>query len=271
VTIAAGFICENGFLLCADTKITTTIKTNESKMVHHVSDDGLCSLTFVMSSDDINFPRATIQACWEFVGRMEFQSATMEAVRNAVQFSLAEFYREHIFPHPNFEPQSVFQQLLVGIWLRGETALFQPHETLLMPVEEYECIGSGAHLGKYLIRQFEKASSLPATLDEIALIASCVIEEAISYDEFCGGEVETIIVRNNGQVSSICDSVIYPGREFLTSLQIGGWRLLRRISESAITDDAIEEALEDYCDSVRKTNAVRKVQLDMIREARNHQ
>ena len=152
VTIAAGFICEDGLLLCADTKITTSVKTNESKMVHHVSDDRQCSLTFVMSSDDLNFPRAAIQSCWEYASGMDFASATMESVRNVVQFPLAEFYRDHIYAHPDRSPTLVFQQLLVGIWLRGETALFRPHETLLIPVEDYECIGSGAYLAKYLMR-----------------------------------------------------------------------------------------------------------------------
>ena len=60
VTIATGFIYDGGMLFCADTKITDVIKTNESKIVHFRSENGNCSITFAMSSDDMNFPRMAV-------------------------------------------------------------------------------------------------------------------------------------------------------------------------------------------------------------------
>ena len=63
MTVAAGFVFDDGFLFCVDTKITTVIKTNESKLIHYRYADGACATTFAISSDDLNFPRAACEAC----------------------------------------------------------------------------------------------------------------------------------------------------------------------------------------------------------------
>ncbi len=151
VTVAIGFACDEGLLFCTDTKITTNIKTNGNKIEHWVSDDSNCSLTFAISSTDVNFPKTATKQCWDYLKQMDFSTVSMETVHHAAQFSLAEFYRDHIFPHPDRTPGAVFLELLVGIWLRGETRLYVSHETVLNEVDHYECIGSGGYLAKYLL------------------------------------------------------------------------------------------------------------------------
>lgn len=74
MTIAAGFVFNDGFLFCVDTKVSTTIKTNESKLIHYRYADGACATTFAISSDDLNFPRAACDACYEAVSRIDFSS-----------------------------------------------------------------------------------------------------------------------------------------------------------------------------------------------------
>src|SRR5208282_984495 len=78
VTIAAGFVYDQGLVFCADTKISTQIKTNESKITFLVSDDTLCAMTFAISSEDVNFPRSAVSACWNMVSRMDFSKVTMK-------------------------------------------------------------------------------------------------------------------------------------------------------------------------------------------------
>ncbi len=268
VTVAAGFVCEDGVLLCADTKITTSIKTNESKIAEFVSNDRQCALTFVMSSDDLNFPRSAINACFEYLSEASFATSTMEQVRNAAQTPLAEFYRDHIYPHPDRTPQAVFQQLLLGIWLRGETALFRPHETLLMPVETFECIGSGAIIGRYIAGQFKKTGGYPKSLQEAALLASSIIESCIEYDEHCGGEAEMVVMHNDGRIESIENSVLYPGREFLELLQYHDWKMLRALAAQIPTDEEIDSALENHSRDVKAALEERKAILNILREHR---
>ncbi len=258
MTIAAGFTLPDGFLFCVDTKIVTDIKTNETKLIHYIHGNGVCATTFAISSDDLNFPRSACESCCDAVNKIDFASVTIESVRKAIQSALAKFYKEHIFPHPDRDRStgSIYLQLLVGIGLKGQTRMFVSHETLLVPVEEYECIGTGAYLAKYLIRQYLalfRDPDHPLTLEDAALIASFAVESAIDYDENCGGEAEMIIVKNTGEVEETCDALLYPGDEFITSLQREGWKLIRelvRIKSNRETEATF--ALEDYFDRVRK-------------------
>jgi hypothetical protein len=40
-------------------------------------------------------------------------------------------YKEHIFPHPDRASGTVYFELLVGIWLEGETQIFISNETVV--------------------------------------------------------------------------------------------------------------------------------------------
>jgi len=255
VTIAIGFAYDKGLLFCVDTKVTTNIKTNESKIAHFLSDNSLCSLTFAMSSTDLNFPRNAVERCWDAVKGMDFEKVSIEAVHDAAEFALAEFYRDHIYPHPDRTPGATFLELLVGIWLRGETHLYVSHETVLNFVDQYECIGSGAYLAKYLIRQYLKANTQATTEQDAGLIANYAVEQAIEYDEYCGGEAEMLILRQSGTVDSICPAVLYPGERFVRGLQGTGWRLLHDLVE--VTDNYESETasrIEKYCDKIKAMN-----------------
>lgn len=265
VTIAIGFACDEGLLFCSDTKITTNIKTNENKIEHWVSDDDNCSIVFAISSTDINFPKTATKQCWEYVSRMDFSTVSMEAVHHGVQFSLAEFYREHIYPHPDRTTGAVFLELLVGIWLRGETRLYVSHETVLNEVDHYECIGSGAYLAKYLIRQYQQATD-GHSLQDASLIADFAVQGAIDYDESCGGEPEMFIIKNNGHLDSICPAVIYPGTLYTKIMQTKTWKLLHdlaQVKDNYETETA--EIIENYCAGVRMLNRSCQTSFDNFR------
>jgi hypothetical protein len=201
VTIAIGFVYDGGLLFCADTKVTTNIKTNESKIVHFVSNNGYGRMVFAMSSTDINFPKSAIEKCWESVcEKVDFATDSIEKVHNEAEKSLSEFYRDHIYPHPDRTPGATFLELLVGIWLRGENRLYVSHETVLNSIETYECIGSGAYLAKYLIGNYQQANPGANSLQDAELIARHAVQSAIDYDEYCGGNPEMIIIRNDGEI-----------------------------------------------------------------------
>ena len=274
VTIAIGFACDEGLLFCADTKVSTNIKTNENKLEHWISEDKNCSITFAMSSSDLNFPRTAIQKCWEYVRHMDFATATLDTVHAAAEFSLAEFYRDHIFPHPDRTPGAVFLELLVGIWLRGETRLYVSHETVLNEVDHYECIGSGAYLAKYLMRQYKRATSghpfarETRSLQDAALIAEFVVQRAIDYDEYCGGEPEMFIVKDSGKVDSICPSMLYPGIQYIEMLQMRLWKLIHDLAQIKDNYETRSQlVVENYCAGIKILNQSCEPMFENLRTA----
>jgi len=252
MTIAIGFAYDEGMVFCADTKISTTIKTNESKIAFFVSSDRWCSLTFAISGADMEFARSSVDACWNLVKGMKFSTATMEEVHKMAELGLADFYRDQIFEHPDRLSGAVTYKILVGIWLRGETRLFVTHETLLKRVDMYESIGSGSYLANFLIRQYRRANPGPVTLADAALISSFAVDAAIDYDEGCGGENEILIVRNDGDASNAYDTVIYPNM-LVGGLQSQMWKLLHNLAHMKDKAEAQAE-LERHFETIRQLN-----------------
>jgi len=120
MTIAAGFFCKDGVLLCADTKISTDVHTEETKLAFYRSDDAQLAITFAMTSVDVDFSRSSADRCWEYTRQSLSPSSTIESIRQAAEFSLAEFYRDEIFPHPDRPPNQPFFQFLVGACRRSD-------------------------------------------------------------------------------------------------------------------------------------------------------
>jgi hypothetical protein len=256
VTIATGFVYDDGLVFCVDTKVSTNIKTNQSKLLWYTTEDRRFCMSIAMAAEDLIFAKAAADCCWEFVSKLDMDTSTMTMVHKAAEFALGEFYREHIFTHPDRTPGAIFFELLLGLWLRGETRLLVSHETVLERVEEYECVGSGAYLAKYLVRQYRDANTGPATLEDAALMATVAVESAIEYDEHCGGEAEILIFRNSGEISNSYSTAVYPSPRFVKDLQREMWRMLHDVSQVR-GDQDVESIpfLEAYFDRVRALNA----------------
>ena len=215
-------------------------------------------MLFAISSDDVNFPKAAILRCVEMIEKMDFPTATMDAVRNAAEFSLGEFYKDHIYTHPDRAPEQVFMQMLVGIWLRNQTRLFVLHETVLIPVEEYECLGAGEYLSKYLIKQYRRANPEPFTVADATLLATFCVEEAIDYDERCGGEAEIVIMRNDGEISNAHKTALYPNYKLPGAFRSETWKLLHGLAVEQMKGSANTVSpglVEGFCERIRDAEA----------------
>src|ERR1039458_9857238 len=62
MTIAAGFCFDGRIMLCADTKITAAIKTNESKLLSMVHKEK-CVTVFAISATDFDLAKAAVREC----------------------------------------------------------------------------------------------------------------------------------------------------------------------------------------------------------------
>lgn len=254
VTVALGFVYGEGLVFCADTKVSYPVKGNESKLPFFSFGDGRCAVQFAISSDDVNFPKSAITRCVEMIEKMDFSTATIDSIKNMAEFSLGEFYKAHIYNHPDRTPAQLYMQMLVGIWLRNETRLYSLHETVLLRVERYECLGAGEYLSKYLIKQYENANPGRFSLADAAMLATYCVEEACDYDDRCGGEAEIMIMRNSGECDSGHRTALYPAY-LINNLRNESWRFLRKLAlaqTDGTTEDQAPHLVNEFCDEVRK-------------------
>ena len=104
MTIAVGFVYDDGLVFCVDTKISTNIKTNESKLSWCVYGEGRnCATAFAISAMDLKFAKSAVDFCEDAVARIDFKDAGVgiESVKKEIQSALTKFYKEHVFPHPD--------------------------------------------------------------------------------------------------------------------------------------------------------------------------
>jgi hypothetical protein len=132
------------------------------------------------------------------------------------------------------------------------------HETVLMRVEEYESLGAGEYLSKYLIKQYKRANPEPFTLADAALMATFCVNEAIDYDEKCGGEAEIVIMRNDGEVSSAHRTALYPNYSLPGTLRQEVWKLLHGLAGAQMDGSAQTEApnlVKGFGERIREVEA----------------
>jgi len=103
MTIAAGFAFDDGLLFCVDTKITTPIKTNESKLLFYVHGGGQCATAFAMSGEDLNFPRSAIESCRDAVDKINFAGATIESCSQGYSVRFGKVLQRAQYPETTQE------------------------------------------------------------------------------------------------------------------------------------------------------------------------
>ncbi len=266
VTIAACFKFDEGVLFCADTKITTDAKTNQTKIFakDYTGPGSYCATVFVLAGS-VLYARAAIADCESRIGGLDFSQVSMEDIRKEIAAGLIEFYQEHMYPNPEMP---IYQfELLVGVWLRGETRMFMSKNTVVIPVSNYECIGSGSYLARYWIRQFmesdKKGSYRESSLVDIALISAYALNSAMEYDESCGGEAEFLVMKKNGEIGFEVNATVYPCEEMAEQFHRALWPMLRKLVRA---NDEIDSdiAIEDFITEAREIGKRRTEWITMI-------
>ncbi len=250
--------------MCADTKITTQMKTNESKLFALEYKRNGCVTVFGVAANDFDVAKGAIHDCENAVNKLDRSTINMDVAREVIQSTLTEFYRDHILTRPS--SNEVDFQLLIGVWLRAETALYKSSMTeILSEVDKYDAVGSGCYLAKYLIKQCGEYDN--PTLDEVGLMASYAVGSTMDYDEYVGGEAEFLILKDDGNVEYSVP--LYPSSSFPAALGCLSWKMLRDLAK--VKDRGKLECqgvVDDYCQEVQKLNASERSLLDWSRGQR---
>jgi hypothetical protein len=231
VTIAAGFLCSDGVLLCTDTQHTAyAMKIQNTK------------------SDDFEFPGGKL--AYAYAGNTHFAVSAMQACRKhmqeknhpdplaAVEGALEREYRRNVLKHPDHTSDgSLDYQLLLALWLpQSATKLYLTSKTALEEITTYRCIGVGEYLGNYLI---EPAYTVRLEARKAFVIGAYAIAAAKEHVDGCGGMSIFTLLQNDGRVGfltstheGICQNIDGYQRpyEFLTK------ELLMSVADDELED-----------------------------------
>lgn len=178
MTIAAGLLCSDGIVMCADTEVTAGDgKYNRQKIFQHEN------WLLVSGAGWSDYIKMAFDKFCEKLIRPE----NPVAARSAIEEILLEIYDNHIFKysafqHPDGTPNLA---LIVGIrCLDGKMALIKTRDSAAILSSHYEAVGAGANVFEYWAKFFFDRKRSMAV---VGVFAMFILGEAKSAVPGCGG------------------------------------------------------------------------------------
>ena len=189
MTIAAGFTCRSGVLLCTDSEMGGgTLKVNKPK-VGWFSDERGGKVTYAVAGHSA-FALGAKNKC-----RAALKADPAADFFKVMEGALAAEYEKKVFPHP--DRYAANYNLLFGHWPAGsnKVELWGTFETALLPIADFECFGVGLDLADYLMRPVFNTLYLES---QVAVIAAYMLTRVKQCVSGCGGPSQFIMLRNDG-------------------------------------------------------------------------
>lgn len=196
MTIAAGFICMDGIVLCADTQETTGYTKNNTEKIRQWADDGLCiAIAGAGDTELIETIGERIQHAlvWEYSPKTLRMT---DKVRDIIQQEMSSSFRRYIAPYAAFpRDDRPACDLLIVVAVKNEVnnyeCLFKASGTTVRQIEfGGDCVGSGLILAKSLMERFCNSFM---DLDELTLAMCYVMFQTKKWVDGCGGNTDLIV------------------------------------------------------------------------------
>jgi hypothetical protein len=162
----------------------------------------------------------------------------------SIEEALESFCQDHLYKHPGFERGEISVQMLIGMWSSVDNMLtmLATRENAVTIVRDYECLGAGQFLARYIIPTLFRHSSLGLT--DASNIAHHVLKETKAHVDSCGGGSQLIVLRKDGTFSNISHSTIRVGETMSDAFKEAVRRLLICSADLSMTDEKLQEEFE---------------------------
>ncbi|HTR23336.1 MAG TPA: hypothetical protein VMI10_05085 [Terriglobales bacterium] len=194
MTIAAGFVCMDGLVLCADTQeVIPGYTKNRTEKVHEY----LCSDKdfgmVIAGAGEVDLIEAAVQNIDEAISNTRDDHFYGVDARKVIENTFRDFFRKNIGPYAAFpRDDRPAVDLLIALYAHQEHVLLKASgSTVREVVATADCIGTGSIFAKSLI---EKFYSPFMHLDEVAIAAAYIMYQVEKYEINCGGPTDLYVV-----------------------------------------------------------------------------
>jgi hypothetical protein len=266
MTIAAGFTCFDGLVICADTletvgdygkrsqsKIVIKPKPNPTpkiEMPRRKSDpprpprepEPDCVVVFA-GAGEADFIDKLIDTLWKKIGPAVTHTEKIEAMEDAA----IEFYKKYWSIYPIDQRPEV--HLLVALRTEEKMELLKVIGPIVNRIESYESIGYGIALSKYLIdRLYQKSMSV----NDTAIVANYMLDQVKEHVQYCGGESHIMRIDPKGYTDMILASSIQWGQERFAKLDSSLRPLLIAVGDMMIPEEEFKKQTISFTHKMEK-------------------
>jgi hypothetical protein len=265
VTIASGFRCSDGIVICADTLETVGDygKRQQSKIVIKPAPNPTPAIIQPRRKTDPPVPVVLGPQCIavfagagesDFIDRLvEYLWSQIEAVRTyadkvaAIEDGSIEFHQRYWPVYPS--DQRPEAHVLVALWTPERIGLLKVIGPIVNEVNSYESVGFGVSLSKYVVdRLYQNAMSV----SDASLVALYMLDQVKGHVQYCGGESQVLRLSGNGYTDFLWNFDI----EWATSRFVEFDKALRpmlvAVGEMQISDEEFDKRLAAFMGRMQK-------------------
>ena len=190
VTIAAGLVCSDGVVLCADTQLTSNYKQPGQKLWLHEAAHLSVAMTGAGDYVLLKLVNGTIRH--RIKGRMSLD----RVLHGIVEPVLASVHADHIDKAPDWRVQNGYDvNVIVAIKTRTGVRLYESSRTGVSEITDYRCVGAGSPVGNYIAGNLF-SPSLSVLWGQVC--AAYLIQQTKAYGMDCGGETSIVVMPKDG-------------------------------------------------------------------------
>jgi hypothetical protein len=220
VTIAAGFRCNDGIIICSDTLETVGDygKRKQSKIVVKPSVCPTPPIPMPRRKSDPPLPPPPVRpeciAVFAGAGEADFldkltdsiwlhinqSGLSFDARVGALEDAAIEFHQKYwpVYP-PDQRPEV---HLVVALWTSDKYGLFKVIGPIVNEVITYESVGYGISLSKYICDRFYRKSM---SMRDARIISVYMLEEVKEHVQWCGGDSHVLSLSASGYTDYLTD------------------------------------------------------------------
>lgn len=267
VTIAAGFVCSDGIVVCADSEeVIPGYTKNEVEKIRMWKDRGLCIASTGAGDTDLI----------EHAGRLieialadEYSPKKCrfpEDCRKIIQKVFSQLFNESILPYASFPREDrPYADLLIAIGVSNDVnqydVLFKASGTTVREIDfGAECIGSGTLAAKSLI---ERIYSSFLNLDDALIVACYILYHTKRWTDGCGGNTSVLVssVRNGLFGGGIHPSEVKILETVFDEFDSHAHCMLMNFANPNVPDKDFKKSAQDIQD---RLSSIRKKAFDSI-------
>jgi len=247
MTIAAGFVCADGVLLGADTRVETyEIKYEQSK----IFDCSPPSRDFALLMTGCGNLHTVAALANKLRRRLEKNNGDLAEIEKAIDgFCDGKPYRQALTDSPDM-------QLLFGILpIEGEAKLFSLYQHDLAPVSSYHCVGVGYATARYLAKWLYDPGMPIGVFGPLALQ---IFGEVKKHNSGCDDQTKIAKLFNKGRGKGEPQMIVVDDSEFLWGLHGLLKPVISACVDASLPDQIFDMALEQFCGKMRDVRAATK-------------
>jgi 20S proteasome alpha/beta subunit len=179
LTIAAGILCSDGAILCADTEVSDDVRKFQAPKIFAIGDH-----TFLTGAGHSDYIAMAVDKLTDDLKVAVPQHAS--DARQVIETLVHGIYEEHIFGfYKGSDPYRPQMQLIVAMrCANGDLALVRTNDSIAILSKEWEVAGTGAPIFDYWCRYFYRDR---LTMEGMAVLALFMLKEVKKAHPHCGG------------------------------------------------------------------------------------